>query len=239
MPNNQTQTTPILNPIDLKTPAASEAAAQELEVDLAPPIEVELEAPAAAPSSSAATAVSTKELVPIYLLAMHLPSPDILADDYTDNQGGVVRRVKEWTGKARDLARVIENMRRNVYRRIERVWCMVREFGVWLTVTEEGVREAERLMREVRDTLRKIGLDKIAHRYFVRAIRIYLHPEDAKMILDVAVSQLSTEIQELDRRIKDAETARNRRLARELLYKREYTKTLLDIFKKYIEDISR
>jgi hypothetical protein len=230
-------------------PPAASAALPATEEDL----EVELEevseegssgaAPSSAASAPADMAVSakdlTKELVSIYVLAMHLPSPDILATDYTDNVGNVVRRVKEWSGLNRDKARIIENMRRNIYRRIERIWCMVREFGVWLTVSEEGVREAERLMREVRDTLRKIGLDQIAHRYFVKAIRIYLHPEDAKMLLDAAVSQLTAEIQELGRRIKDAEAARNRRLVRELLYKREYTKALLDIFKKYMEDISR
>jgi hypothetical protein len=207
----------------------------------APELEVELEAPAAA----AATAVTTAdaptrgELVPVYLLAMHLPSPDILADDYTDYLNNAVRRVKEWQGARRDKARIIENMRRSIYRRIERLWCMVREFGVWIAVTEQGVMEAERISKEVRETLRRIGLGELASRYFVRAIRVYLEASDARLLLDAATAQLSREAEELDRRIRDATASRNARLAKELMRKKEYTMTLLNIFKEYMEKISR
>ncbi len=203
---------------------------------LAAALEVELE-PSEAPAVTAET--SRQELVPIYMLAMHLPSPDLIADDYTDTGDGVVRRVKEWRGDLRRVARVIENMRRGVYRKIERLWCLVREFGVWITVSEEGVREAERLMKEVRDTLQKIGLGDVAHRYYVKAVKMYLEPQDAKMILDAAVSQLSSEIRELERRIKDAVAAQNRRQVSELMRKKEYAAALMNIFKKYIESISR
>jgi hypothetical protein len=210
-------------------------------------LEVELEAPAAAAAATAVTtttAVTTAdvptrgELVPVYLLAMHLPSPDILADDYTDYLNNGVRRVKEWQGARRDKARIIENMRRSIYRRIERLWCMVREFGVWIAVTEQGVMEAERISKEVRETLHRIGLGELASRYFVRAIRVYLEASDAKFLLDAAVAQLSKEVEELERRIKDAEATHNKRLVKELIYKREYVKHLLATFRKYIENIN-
>jgi hypothetical protein len=205
-------------------------------------LEVEFESPpAVAPSVTAVTTPSTRqELVPIYMLAMHLPSPDLVADDYTDVGDEFVKRIKEWRGEnMRHAAREIEKLRRNAYRRLEKVWCMVREFGVWVAVSESGVEEAERLSTEVRDTLKKIGLDQFAHRYFVKAIRVYLHPDDAKMLLDAAVSQLAAEVQELERRIKDAESARNRRQVRELMHKKEYVRALFDAFKQYIEEVSR
>ena len=229
---------------DLSPPSAKDPAAP-------PGLEVELEeassdaapsaassAPVAAPSA-ATTAVSTKELVSIYLLAMHLPSADLVASDYTDADGVVVRRIKEWRGETQRVAREIETMRRSIYRRIERVWCMVREFGVWTAVTEQGVREAERISKEVRERLRQLGLAEVAHRYYVRAIKVYLEPSDAKMLLDAAVAQLSSEVEELGRRIKEAEASQNRRLVKELMYKKEYVSALLDTFKKYIEKISR
>jgi hypothetical protein len=230
----------------------------ELEVELAPApaallgassapaqpaedLEVELEE--LPPPSSAATAVTTQtprnELVPVYLLAMHLPSPDIIADDYTELLDQRVRRVKEWRGDDRRVAREIETMRRSIYRRIERLWCMVREFGVWITVTDEGIKEAEIIFKEVREKLHQLGLGEVAHRYFVRAIRVYLEPIDAKILLNAAVAQLSAEVQELERRIKDAETAQNRRQVRELMRKKHYVKALFDVFKKYIEEIGR
>ena len=52
--------------------------------------------------AAATTAVTTAdvttrgELVPVYMLAMHLPSADLVAEDYTETSGSVVRRVKEW-----------------------------------------------------------------------------------------------------------------------------------------------
>ncbi len=207
-----------------------------------PELEVELEAPATDAAATAVTAATTptrEELVSVYMLAMHLPSADLIADDYTDVGDGVVRRVKEWRGEnMQRIAREIENMRRGVYRKIERLWCMVKEFGVWVTTTEAGVEEAEKISKEVQDTLQKIGLGELAQRYFVRAIKVYLQPQDAKMLLDAAVRQLTAEVQELERRIKDAEVAQNRRLVKELMYKREYVKHLLTAFKKYIENIN-
>jgi hypothetical protein len=220
-----------------KTAETPEAQIQELEVEFEAPVEA-----GEAPDVTAVTTadVPTRgELVPVYMLAMHLPSPDLIADDYTDADSGVVRRIKEWRGANTQIAREIENMRRGIYRRIERLWCMVREFGVWITVSEAGVMEAERISKEVRERLHRLGLGEVAHRYFVRAVRVYLEPSDAKMLLDAAVLQLSAEAEELDRRIKDAESAQNKRLVKELMHKREYVRSLLDVFKKYIVEISR
>jgi flagellar biosynthesis regulator FlbT len=214
--------------------------------EASPELEVEFKAPAAievgleAPADTAVTTPARQELVPVFMLAMHLPSADLVAEDYTDSDSNAVRRVKEWRGPYRDVAREIENLRRNIYRRIERVWCLVREFGVWVTVTEEGVKEAEQIGQNVRARLLQLGLEEqVVSRYYVRAVKVYLEPQDAKMLLDAAVSQLSTEVQELENRIKDAEFAQNKRLVKELMYKKEYVKMLLAVFKKYIEDISR
>jgi hypothetical protein len=234
MPENNPTPGATLEIINVDTP--------ELEVELAEPsVEVGLEeAPAATAVTTADAATSIrKELVPVYILAMHLPSADLIAEDYTEAAGGGVRRIKEWTGNARHLAREIETMRRNIYRRLERIWCMVREFGVWISVSETGVEEAERISREVRERLRRLGLGQYSPRYFVRAVKIYLEPQDARVLLDAAVEQLRGEVDELQRRIDDAIKNQNKRLAKELMHKKEYVRELLNMFKKYIEDISR
>jgi hypothetical protein len=231
MPTIQTNQTPEVQGLEVAFEAP--AAAAKLEASAAPAeLEVELEAPA-----TAVTTPPRGELVPVYILAMHLPSPDLVCDDYTDVDSGTVKRIKEWRGKNAQLAREIETLRRSIYRRLERLWCMVREFGVWIAVTEAGVREAERISKEVRERLHRLGLGSVANRYYVKAIKIYLEPQDAKMLLDAAVQQLSAEVQELGRRIKDAELSQNRRLVRELMYKKEYVKHLLMIFKSHIENI--
>jgi hypothetical protein len=209
-----------------------------------PELEVELGAEPAhhsSPQAAQVTAVTPaapprRELVPVYLLAMHLPTADLVADDKFESDESGARRIKEWSGERARIARELENHRRQAYRRIERLWCMVREYGVWVTVTEDGVREAGELAREVQERLRKLGLPgDVVQRYYVRAIRAYFEPQDAKVLLDAAVAQLRGEIEELGRRIKEAESEQNRRLARELARRREYLAALLEAFRKYVE----
>jgi hypothetical protein len=232
MLTNKIKTPPEINP-QVMVPS------QELEVEFEPaPLEVELEEVPAATAVSATAAPRREELVPVYLLAMHLPSADLVADDYTVSGDGAVMRIKEWKGEhARRVAREIENMRRWAYRKIERLWCMVREFGVWVTVTTAGVEEAERISREIRELLHQLGLGYLAGRYYVRAIKVYLEPRDALLLLEAAVNQLQGEVQVLEQRIRDAENSRNKRLVKELMYKKDYVEHLLGVFKKYIENI--
>jgi hypothetical protein len=216
---------------------ASAPAPADITAVTAQELEVELEAePARRPSPQAAP--PRQELVPVYMLAMHLPTEDVVASHYTESDASGARRVKEWSGDRARVARAIENLRRNAYRRIERLWCMIKDFGVWITVSEEGIKEAERLNAEVREALQKLGLGELARRYYVRAVRVYLEPHDAKMLLDAAVAQMRGEIEELEKRIKEAESEQNRRLVRELSRKREYVSALLETFRKYLESLA-
>jgi hypothetical protein len=222
-----------------ETEAGEEAGAPHVEIAVAEPrppeLEVELEEAPAHHSPPQAAAPQRQELVPVYLLAMHLPTEDVVAVHRTESGVDGAKRIKEWSGERAKLAREIESLRRQAYRKIERSWCMVREFGVWVTVSESGVREAEELGREVRERMQKLGLGDIAQRYYVRAIRAYFEPGDARTLLDAAVAQLRGEIEELERKIKDAETAQNKRLVRELSRRREYIQALLETFRKYAE----
>jgi ribosomal protein L18E len=90
------------------------------------------------------------------------------------------------------------------------------------------------VQRVVRGILQRI--DRLAEGGDVIVVSCdYVEPHDAKVLLDAAVAQLRGEIGELEKRIKEAESAQNRRLARELARRREYVAALLEAFKKYVE----
>jgi hypothetical protein len=199
--------------------------------------EVSDEKPAQVTAATPA-ALPRQKLVPVYMLAMHLPTEDVVAVHRTESDESSTRRVKEWSGDRARITREIESLRRQAYRRIKRLWCMVREFSIWVAVTEDGIREAERLSAEVRQKLAELGLKDVADRYHVRALRVYMEPRDARTLMDAAIRQLRGEIEELERRIKDAEAEQNKRLVKELARKREYVNALLETSRKYLESLA-
>jgi hypothetical protein len=145
-------------------------------------------------------------LVKLYFLGMRLPSP-YLVQEY-ESEGYVERRI--WSSEVRrELKRRLEAIRRACYDRISRVFAAVEEYGVWIAVTDEAVREAERISSWVRSRLSRLPLKEVKDvdlsRYSVKAIPVYLEPEHAREILELAERHLSADVEVLRRRIEEAE----------------------------------
>jgi DNA repair exonuclease SbcCD ATPase subunit len=181
--------------------------------------------------------VRRAELVKIYLLAMHLPSEYLIQE--LEREKGVERR--RWPGEKWELAQKIRNIRARAYERIERIFSYVEDLGVWIAVTDEAVAEARRVMRMVREELSQLHLEEYKpdfdiDRYIVRAVPVYLEPEDARRVLEAAIRKLSADAEELSRKIEEAEKARKHRV-KDL--RRDYGRILrkLEEIKSYLKRV--
>jgi DNA-binding MarR family transcriptional regulator len=194
------------------------------------------EAPAAQPEPPPGP--SRGELVRVYLLSMRLPSRYSAQKEvrYAKNGKGLIaeeRRIFD------GVAPRLESIRRSAYARIERVFAYTPEFGVWIAVTEEAVEEARKVSEFVKSSLRRLGLpEEFAARYDVRAIKVYLEPEDAKALLQAAVEHLSKDVEELEAKIEEAKRQQAQRALRRLMATHEFRKTLLEVLKKHLQQIS-
>jgi len=209
-------------------------------------LEVELET-APTPTTAVPTAVvpERSELVKVYLLAMRLPSKYLLQkiEVNEDSEGSV--EVRKWSKEAVEVASRLEGIRRSAYTKLERVFAHVEEYGVWVAVTEKAVEEARKVNEWVREELKKetvrkaleaknIDVDKL---YSVRAIPVYLEPENAKELLEAAIRHLSEDAEELSRRIAEAEQEQSKRALKRLSEDLEYKKALLESFKKFLSQL--
>ncbi|MFP3239965.1 MAG: hypothetical protein RXQ94_02405 [Caldivirga sp.] len=227
---------------------------QELEVELPetppqpqqqqhqPSMEVELETTMSTPQA-ATPAPQKQELVRIYLLAMRLPTKHLLMETvYEKDNTGTLREVRKWDTNIAQIASRVEGIRRDAYTRLSHVFCHVEEYGVWISVTEDGVKEAREISSFIISELKKLGIDKIKNinieeRYGVRAIPIYLEPSEAKTLLETAIKHLSEDVEELGRKIEEAKQSENRKYLRQLESERSYRVALLETFKKYLSQL--
>ena len=216
------------------------------EVEKAAALEVELEepavpAPAPAPAPAAAPAVSAvgstavqqskQELVPLYLLRMRLPSKYLLQEvEYQEKTE--IRRFAD------DRASALETLRRRIYEQISRVFCAVEEYGVWVAVTPEAVKEAAELGGLVKDELKRLGFgEDIIRRYDIKAIKAYFESNEAKDLLEAAIKQLSADIAELEQKIAQAEAEAKKSAVRRLAQDAQYKRALLEAFKKALASL--
>jgi len=213
------------------------------EVEKAAALEVELEEPAPVPASAPAapavqqqherTAVQRRELVQVYLLRMRLPSKYLVQEvEYADRGRQEIRKFTD------DRASALETLRRRIYEQISHVFCAVEEYGVWIAVSEEAVKEAAQLGGLVKDELRRLGFDeKVISRYDVKAVKVYMEPGEAKELLEAAVRQLSAEVEELEKRIAQAEAEAKKSAVRRLAQDLSYRRALLETFKKVLTSL--
>jgi hypothetical protein len=171
-----------------------------------------------------------EDLVKLYLLSMRLPSKYLVQRVENENEGEVRREVRKWEGETAKLATALQTLRWNAYSAMSRVFAYVEEYGVWVAVTEEAVREAQRVSENVRKKLAELGLAPLADRYVVRAVPVYLEPEDAKELLAAAVARLSADARELKERIEEAEKEKKEKEVRKLKRKLAQVERLLDQF---------
>ena len=231
---------------------------QELEVELPetpqlapqpqlahqPSMEVKLETTPITPTPIPQPPTPTKqELVRIYLLAMKLPTKHLLAKTvYERNSNNEVHEVRRWDASIAQVVSRVETIRRNAYERLGRVFCHIEEYGTWIAVSEETVKEAQAVSRFVIEELKKIGLDKIKsinieERYGVRAIPIYLEPSEARNLLETAIRHLSEDVEELSQKIEETKQNENKKYLRQLESERSYRVALLEAFKKYLSQL--
>jgi len=206
---------------------------KELEVELTPT------PPTPAP---ALTAVKPKaELVKIYLLAMRLPSKYLLQEIEVNK----TTEVRKWGKEVIEAASRLEGIRRTAYTKIERIFAHVEEYGTWIAITEEAVKEAKELSSWIREELGKepvkkalevkgVDVDKV---YSVKAVTIYLEPEDAKELLNVATRHLSEDIEELAKKIAEAEKEQDKKALKRLNEDLAYKKALLESFRKFLSQL--
>jgi len=227
----------------------------EIELPEVKPQELELEpiAPVAVPTvqmPTAPTAVPTAvvtapapakaELVKIYLLAMRLPSKYLVQD--VEAKENV--EIRKWEGVAADVASRLESIRRKCYAMIEKAFANVEDYGVWIAVSEEAVEEAKKVSEYVKKELsglpqlRQVKDVEVEKLYSVRAVPIYMEPEDAKELLGAAVRHLSADVDELEARIKKAEEEQKKQALLRLQQSLEYKRALLDAFKRFLERLS-
>jgi len=196
-------------------------------------LEIELEEPPAQPEPPA----TRPELVKVYLLAMRLPSRYLLqtVEFITDADG--VEEVRRWEGEAARLAARLETVRKRAYAMASRVFANVEEYGTWIAVSEAALAEAERISKYVRKELAKLGLAQYVDRYRVRAVPVYLEPEEAEELLCAAIEHLSEDVEELQQRIKEAWKARDSQTEQRLRRDKRYREALLASFKKYVASV--
>jgi rubrerythrin len=114
---------------------------------------------------------------------------------------------------------------------------------VWIAVSEEAVEEARRISKFVVEKLQELmpQLSQFKNvdilRYYVKAIPVYLEPENAKELLDAAIKKLSEDTEELAEKIKKAENERNKKALSRLQQDYNYRRNLLEAFKKFLESL--
>jgi len=193
-----------------EAPVASAGAEGAREAEQKPEVEVEvpqveLEVEQAPQATTAVKEEKPEGLVRIYLLSMRLPSKYLRAavkEVKREHNGTTYTEALIFDAKT---AARIETIRTEAYMMISRVFAFVPEYGTWIAVTEEAVKEAEKVSDFVRWRLTEIGLGNYAYRYSVRAVPIYLEVDEAKRLLSAAIMRASEDVRELQEKIKEAE----------------------------------
>jgi len=189
-------------------------------------------------SEGSEASVGRRELVPIYLLAMQLPSEYLVQTisraTEGDGSGKRVVEVRSWVGDKAELAEKINQVRKYVYKHLKRHFAYLEDFG-WIAVTEEGVNEARRVGDYVVKKLMEFGITDpmVLRRYFVKPIRVYLEPEDARRVLEEAIGKIREDLEKLEEKIGEAEREGRRRRVEALMRDREFLEKLLGVFREY------
>jgi len=222
---------------EVEIPIEIEFKPKELEVEFetSPPTTVPT---AVAPPTSE---VRKSELVKIYLLSMKFPSKYLVQKfEVKENE-----EVRKWEGISAEIGSRLEGIRRKAYDMISRIFCNVEEYGTWIAISEEAVKEAEKISEWVRDELSKLRIKEVRPDldinsiYSVKVIPIYLEPEHAVELLNKAISYLSKDVAELEKKIAEAETEKTKKSLNKIMEDMNYKKALLETFKKYLNEISK
>ena len=201
------------------------------------PTELEIELEEQPAVQAAPPAPTAAGLVRLYLLSMRLPSKYLMQSVEHEATEGGLREVRKWEGEKRQLASRLETIRWTAYNSMSRVFAYVEDFGVWIAVTDEAKDEAEKVSKFVKEELVKLGLPQYAERYVVRAVPVYLEPEEAERVLSAAIEHLSADVEELREKIEKAKREENKRALARLERDVRYKEALLQAFKNYLSSV--
>jgi len=210
---------------------------QELELEPIAPVTIQTAVPTAVVTEPAP---AKAELVKVYLLAMKLPSKYLVQQVKIEENV----EIRKWEGVAVDVAARLEGIRRACYKMIEKVYAFVEEYGTWIAVTDEAVEEAKKVSEFVKKELsglpqlRQVKDVEVEKLYGVKAIPIYMEPEDARELLRAAVRHLSADVDELKAKIKKAEEEQKRSALDRLTKDLTYREALLKKFREFVERLS-
>jgi hypothetical protein len=212
------------------------------EIEIKPKeLEVELETPAVPTAVQPQQAPPTpprQSLVKVYLLSMRLPSK-YLVQEVEVKENVETRR---WEGERAEIASRLEGIRRACYSKIERAFAYVEDFGTWIAVTDEAVEEARKVSDFIKSELKALQIDQVKKvdldAYSVKAIPIYLEPEDARGLLNAAIAHLSRDVEELEAKIAEAEKEQKKDALRRLESTLKYKQELLNAFKRFLQTLT-
>jgi len=205
---------------------------------------------------------SKTELVQLYLLSFELPSYSLatmLRETELDLQTKILKEVNYIES---ELKKKIENLRRYFYSQCDKLF-ETSTLG-WVTVSEEGIKFANEWNERFRSALvtfantliaQKVNqasdpklkelytrlqnkLIARANKRIVKAVKVYIEPEDAKEILNEIVNKISDEIEEFKRRIEEAEKQKEEKKAKWLMRELTLKELKLKMFKDVLSKIS-
>jgi len=219
-------------PVQIQVP---EAKPKELEVEL----EVPTVTTAVQPQLQVQVAVPPKpSLVKVYLLSMRLPSKYLVQEVKVEKNV----EVRKWEDVRAEIASHLEGLRRKCYDRVSRIFAHVEDFGTWIAITDEAVEEAKKVSDFIKSELSKLQIDQVKkvdlNAYSVKAIPIYLEPEDAKEILNAAIQHLSADVEELEAKIIEAEKEQKKEALKRLESSLKYKQELLNAFKRFLQSLA-
>lgn len=198
------------------------------------------------------------ELVDLYLLGFELPSGSLATfEDKYDTSGDEIREVKRIEKK---VFSEIEHTRKKFYSETNRVFHNVL-FG-WIAVTPQALQFAEYWNNRFRSVLEALAtalenkarstsnteerqiyeamaskLKARAQRQFVVVQKIYMDTSAAKMLIEDITSQLNREIEELKKKIDDAEKEKKKKTVARLNYELNILMAKYQLFKKKLDEI--
>jgi len=203
-------------------------------------LEVELEVPTmpTAVQPQVPPAPSRPSLVKVYLLSMRLPSKYLVQEVKVDKNV----EVRRWEDVRAEIASHLEGLRRKCYDKISRIFAHIEDFGTWIAITDEAVEEAKKVSDFIKSELSKLQIDQVKkvdlNAYSVKAIPIYLEPEDAKEILNAAIQHLSADVEELEAKIIEAEKEQKKEALKRLESSLKYKQELLNAFKRFLQSLA-
>ena len=140
-----------------------------------------------------------EDMVKVYLLSFKFPTENLVVDTTIEaDERYVYQRGTADKEKYLKLKRLRSRFEYN-----KRKFMYQSDFG-WFSFSEEGVREAQRLLREALEIVEEVRPEK-AKEYVVDVIEVYLRPPDAKKLFLNAKKYLDEDLTHIEEKLREYE----------------------------------